>query len=589
MMIRRNPMDEKVEFLRSLAIFQNLNDEELIALAQIAREYKFEADAVIAYQRDVAHSLYIVRQGRLFASRLDIRGIVRDTQPYTEKKYFGESWLFKENQHTATVRATDPGRLIIIEGEDFIRLLEVKPDMVAGLEPDKDSDPPRGLSDEAWLELTEQIEAVDVEQEHVIFRTQRSLWVLVGKMFLRLSILTIWLVGYLWLANRIVLLRNPLVYSLFLILPVFGLIISLGLTFLDWYNDYFLLTPRQVLHYEFNLSLANFGRQVQRTPLERIQSVGVARPNLFANLLNIGTIRLTTGALGGTGVVEFDKLPKPDRVRKILDEQLTSAQEEAKKIDVSRTQATIRQAVEGHFQIPSPYEIVEEENAAAGSSPTPPLGRIGAGLATRVQTGKTITYRKSRVFLLLRMKWGFLLLFLLILSGIFIFRAESVNIVWIAIWAGFLLITLFVLLYEFLDWLNDQYQLTDRYVIDIDRIPFGLSSSQTQAELTNIQNVTTDQSGIPAYLFNYGNVIIETAGASADIVFERVTNPRQVQQEIFARREQQIQRRARRGDEQRLREFAMMLDVYQQIQEQEHIPQRTMRPAEVETHRLDQS
>jgi hypothetical protein len=125
------------------------------------------------------------------------------------------------------------------------------------------------------------------------------------------------------------------------------------------------------------------------------------------------------------------------------------------------------------------------------------------------------------------------------------------------------------------DWRNDIYQITDRYVMDIDRSPFGFGESRKQADLGNVQNATANKPGIVATLFNYGNVTVETAGASPDIIFERVAHPNRVQSDIFKRREQYRNRQRIQEGEQRRKEYAVLLDVYHQAQEQERIPKRT--------------
>ncbi|MDT8307791.1 MAG: hypothetical protein RRC07_17785, partial [Anaerolineae bacterium] len=96
-----------------------------------------------------------------------------------------------------------------------------------------------------------------------------------------------------------------------------------------------------------------------------------------------------------------------------------------------------------------------------------------------------------------------------------------------------------------------------------------------QAPLSNVQNVNADRPGLLPTLFNYGNVYIETAGATADITFESVMKPSQVQQDIFERREQLRRQQQRQEGERRRKELALMFDVYQQAVEQGRIPRRT--------------
>ena len=140
--------------------------------------------------------------------------------------------------------------------------------------------------------------------------------------------------------------------------------------------------------------------------------------------------------------------------------------------------------------------------------------------------------------------------------------------------AGLWVITLFVFIWFFLDWRNDIYQVTDRYVFDIDRLPFGFGQSKKQADLSNIQNVNAEKPGLLATIFNFGFVSIETAGASPDIVFEKISNPGRAQSDIFQRRDE-LKRKQEVG---RLhgqrKEIAVMLDVFHQAQQAGRIPDR---------------
>jgi uncharacterized membrane protein YdbT with pleckstrin-like domain len=111
-------------------------------------------------------------------------------------------------------------------------------------------------------------------------------------------------------------------------------------------------------------------------------------------------------------------------------------------------------------------------------------------------------------------------------------------------------------------------------VIDIDRQPFGFGESRKQAELGNVQNVNADRPGFLNTIFNYGNVHIETAGASADITFEQVVNPSRVQSDVFQRREAFSQNQRIRDGQQRRKEYAVFIDAYQQATEQNRLPDR---------------
>ena len=147
-------MATKLEFLAEHSIFSELTDAELWTLSQIALECEFGEDSVIAYQRDVADGIVIVKSGRLFAQEVDQYGRVRDanTREFTENEYFGAEWLFETGTQPATVTGTHDGRIITINGEDFRHFLISYPDAIHRLEPvfDEEGELESGLPEDAW-------------------------------------------------------------------------------------------------------------------------------------------------------------------------------------------------------------------------------------------------------------------------------------------------------------------------------------------------------------------------------------------------------------------------------------------------------
>jgi DNA integrity scanning protein DisA with diadenylate cyclase activity len=68
-------------------------------------------------------------------------------------------------------------------------------------------------------------------------------------------------------------------------------------------------------------------------------------------------------------------------------------------------------------------------------------------------------------------------------------------------------------------------------VVDIDFIHL-LYKEFSEARLNKIQDITYKTGGILATLFNYGNVLIQTAGELPNFEFELVPHPDQVVQII---------------------------------------------------------
>jgi membrane protein YdbS with pleckstrin-like domain len=310
-----------------------------------------------------------------------------------------------------------------------------------------------------------------------------------------------------------------------------------------------------------------------------VQSVEIEKPSLLATVLGVGTALITTAA--ATGSIRFDWIDDPQRVAEIVNRQ----REQAKEVDAGKTQAALRAALEQHYQSYPTYRRIElpdsefegddlyDEYADIGDYVSAGLRgglwRMGHIFSTRLINGDVITYRKHPITLFSRTWWLWLLFF-----GTLTVAVWSQNSVVSVVLAALAFLIFLWLTWRYLDWRNDLFQLTSRYILDIDRLPLGFGESRKQAELGNIQNVHASRPGFFPTVFNFGNVNIETAGASPDIVFEKVSNPSRIQSDIFERREAFLSRQRSSDREQRRKEFAVMLDVYQQAQESGRIPRR---------------
>lgn len=88
-------------------------------------------------------------------------------------------------------------------------------------------------------------------------------------------------------------------------------------------------------------------------------------------------------------------------------------------------------------------------------------------------------------------------------------------------WYAFLLT---IILESFLSWYFNVYIITDERVVDVD-FDSLIYRNITSAKLENIEDITAEAGGVLQTVFNYGTVIIQTAGAVDRIEFEQVPNP----------------------------------------------------------------
>ena len=100
--------------------------------------------------------------------------------------------------------------------------------------------------------------------------------------------------------------------------------------------------------------------------------------------------------------------------------------------------------------------------------------------------------------------------------------------------AGVLLgFSVFLAIYHFLDWRNDQYIITDQRVVHIERVLL-LREERAEAPLERVQDVQVNQIGFLANALEFGDVVIQTAAATERIVFAYVANPDYVHEALFA-------------------------------------------------------
>ncbi len=579
-------MPERVDFLKQLPVFAELTEEELIDLARIATEYEFNDGAVVAYQRDVANSLYIVREGRLFAKRVNKQGAVRETQPYEKCQYFGETWLFTPSIHPATVKGQGNGRILIIDGPGFLKFLSTHMDALEALAPLYDEttgEQIAGLSPEAWAEAEKYRDrdvpgrtAVHLLPDEIVeYKTRGSIrWLLLNEIIPLGGILLFApLVYYLFTAGPLSEYETAAWIIATLIAAAF-LLLSI-LEVFDWYVDYLLITNKHLIRREFDL--ARIRIKNSQVPINQVQSVRTLKPDLLSNLLGVGSIRVTTASPVGT--ISFDHIDNPIRVEEAI-ARLTAR---ARTISEAESQTVMRQSLEEYFEQPPAYRQVsmDEELEFDPMPDEPPRPSLLRALLNRynwrVVEGDVTTYRKH-VFVLARevgapVILGFMLLAIYSVTRTYLPEVDGV-LLWL-VFGPLFLVNIGWFFWQAEDWRNDTFQVTNRFVIDIDRKPFGFSESRKQAPLSRIQNVNAERPGLIPTLFNYGYVQVETAGAESDIQFENVARPSEIQSDIFRRLDEYHQAQRQLEGQQRRKEYAVLMDVYKQATEQDRIPRRT--------------
>jgi hypothetical protein len=98
--------------------------------------------------------------------------------------------------------------------------------------------------------------------------------------------------------------------------------------------------------------------------------------------------------------------------------------------------------------------------------------------------------------------------------------------------AVLLLVPALFIAYLYADHRDDIYIVTNKRVVRKEQVPLG-RESRVEAPLRTVQDIQESQEGLLAQLFNFGDLIIETAGERAHVAFSEVPDPAGVRDAIF--------------------------------------------------------
>jgi CRP-like cAMP-binding protein len=120
------------ELLKKYGFFAGLSEKQLKALSMIADEETFEAGASLIEECSTADKLYLLINGNVDLSYLEIDEMHSYTSPPKEfyagsinpGEVFGISALIEPYSYNATAKASERSRVIVIDALELRKLLE---------------------------------------------------------------------------------------------------------------------------------------------------------------------------------------------------------------------------------------------------------------------------------------------------------------------------------------------------------------------------------------------------------------------------------------------------------------------------------
>lgn len=115
-------MPDKLEVLRTVPLFADLDDRSLQAVAILAREVKLKAGEVFMLEGEIGDGFYVILDGTVRIDRGD-----RAIRSMTAGGFLGEIALLEKRPRTATATAVSDVTALELKHHEFERLLDTMP------------------------------------------------------------------------------------------------------------------------------------------------------------------------------------------------------------------------------------------------------------------------------------------------------------------------------------------------------------------------------------------------------------------------------------------------------------------------------
>ncbi len=512
---------------RSVDFMSQLTEHDLQELARITRRQRFVAGEDIVKQGDFTDRFFVIDEGGVHFRRTDIEGFEKAVGSEGPGGYFGKQMFTSQEPSEYTAEALSQAWLYVLPCEDFDRLVEAEPGILQRM-PEVVAARRRLTRGFKWL----------TPGEIVVFSTHHHP-LLLAQVLLAPVLAAVLLLALTFALSSFGVLSSFGIQGLDVILVALAIIIPAGWALyaqLDWSDDDFIVTNKRVIHSERAPLLSEARREI---PISRIQAITLQKTTPLQSFFGISTLDVRSA---GMEAIVFDSVANGEKIRDLIERQRGALRARQQAEDRERFRKRVGSELQ-HYVLRVPMEepetrVVKYRELGLGDRMR---SAWHAAFGYEFREGKTVTYRKHFVALVrqARIPLAAIILLLVVLAlyyymPIFALLPERG---FLAAWLVLFLLAIFLLAWQWEDWRNDIYMLTENSVIDIERLPFGFDSKETTALLVNIQDARTLRPGIEHALFNFGNVEISVAGGAPPMVFKDVAHPQEIQAEIFRRLE----------------------------------------------------
>jgi hypothetical protein len=510
-------------YLQDHFLFKYLSDEELGQILPLFKPISLTENEVLYRSGFPGRNFFLIVSGKVLIEDQAQNRLVINAQGH-----FGSQELHTNKARSDTALALEDTTLLAVNRRGYFALLAAFPSIKSRLSAMKLSEKIFQRNEFPWIGDDEIVRFIDRKHVNVLYGQ-----LILPSLFLILSII------------GAVLLRFNV--GIFLAVTIFIAILWGIWLWLDWKNDFYLVTSERAAWVEKVIWLHDQRREV---PLQSILSVNISSTQL-QRLFGYGDVIIRTY----TGNIPMRNTAHPE----VLLDLIADAQERAKALARQTDRENINQAIRDRLGLagsenplndePEFTDLIMEGGPQLTESITP-LQEFFNLFRARYELSGVITYRKH-AFILIKNSWWLWLFFILLMVAFFARMVALIPWPDLGVLALLLGINVLGLSYAFADWANDRFQITDKQVLDLDRKPFGRETKRS-ALLENILSLDYRRENIIQRIFNFGTVAINVGDTQLD--FEHVARPVSVQNEIFERynaviRENELSESRRRRDD----------------------------------------
>lgn len=526
--------DDILGFLRNTFLFKGLPEGNLTQLAAAAQIQALERGEKLYEQGTPATEFFLVLVGRL--RLVSSNGKTNfSLGSLMMGDFFGEDCFLGPRRADAAV-VLEPTRVIKIPRAEISRLFKTHPNFYRMIDLIARSRQLARRRRFTWFQESEIVYLIT--RRHPFFTSVAEMLPMIFFMLGILFFIPFAGTEQSWLVTLL---------GLWIGLSLLGII----WVYLDWENDYFVITSQRLLWVEKIILLYD---SRQEALLVNILSTNRTVQPILAKFINYANIFVKTY----TGTIALKHTWHPDQLIGLVDGLRSRA------LDISRQMSHL--AKESALRRRLGLPLTEEEAVVSSQSTWKARKKtIFTDLTNffkmHTEDGSVITYRKHW-FILIKKTWLPALVNLAILGVVFVLLRPGVSRILIcSVWGLLQLAAGLWWLYHLVDWHNDIYVLSLDNIMDIEKKPLTREEKRV-ASLDNILSVEHARKGIVGMLLNFGTVTINVG--TEKFTFDFVHNPVQVQYEITDRI---IARRRRREEEAAAREregMAEWFEIYHQ-------------------------